>query len=66
MHHTTGEPRCDRSAECYAPIVAQIFTARHLEDAAAHIDSSIKLCISKRKPVYLGKKIRLFKSRFVV
>ncbi len=53
VHHTIGEANLYQSAQCFAPVVAETFVVRHLEDAAEMIDRAVTVCLARRKPVYL-------------
>ena len=53
MHHTIGTPYFNHSAECFESVVEKVFTVRQIEGASRTIDESLRLCVSRRKPVYL-------------
>ena len=53
MHHTTGTPYFNHSAECFESLVEKTFVVRHLDGATRSIDESFRLCLSRRRPVYL-------------
>jgi len=53
VHHTIGETDLYQSARCFAPVMAETFVVRHVEQAAAMIDRAITVCLARRKPVYL-------------
>lgn len=53
IHHSTGEQDFEQSARCFAPVVAGTFVVRRPEDAPAAIDAALRLCLDRKKPVYL-------------
>ncbi|KAJ1399795.1 thiamine diphosphate-binding protein, partial [Ochromonadaceae sp. CCMP2298] len=53
MHHTLGKTDFYQSGKCFEPITAGVFSIRHLSQAAGQIDEALRLCATRRKPVYL-------------
>lgn len=53
LHHTTGELDFTQVIEAFKPVVAATIVIRHPDDAALQIDEALRICLSKRKPVYL-------------
>lgn len=53
IHHSTGEPDFGQAARCFAPVVAGTYVVRRAADAPALIDEAVRVCLAKRKPVYL-------------
>jgi TPP-dependent 2-oxoacid decarboxylase len=53
IHHTLGEKDFYQTERCFAPVVAQTFNIRNIQDAPHLIDAAITTCLARRKPVYL-------------
>mmetsp|Transcript_24963 Transcript_24963/g.50100 ORF Transcript_24963/g.50100 Transcript_24963/m.50100 type:complete len:583 (+) Transcript_24963:80-1828(+) len=53
IHHTIGLPNMTQSSQCYEPVVEKVFVVRHLQEAQKFIDEAVRLCATKKKPVYL-------------
>eukprot|EP01039_Chlorochromonas_danica_P007297 gene7299-8075_t len=60
VHHTLGETDFYRSAKCFEPVTVGAFTVRYIREATKKIDEAVKLCITRRKPVYLEIACNLF------
>jgi pyruvate decarboxylase len=53
LHHTTGELDFSQVVDAFKPVVAATIVIKHPEDAAMQIDEALRICLSRRKPVYL-------------
>lgn len=53
VHHTLGDTDFYKSAKCFEPVTAGTFSVRYITEAVRKIEESIKLCLTRKKPVYL-------------
>lgn len=53
LHHTIGEFDFDQVSRAFSNVVEKVFLVRHLDDAAMQIDDALRLCLGRKKPVYL-------------
>eukprot|EP01031_Cornospumella_fuschlensis_P044213 gene44213-54059_t len=53
VHHTLGEVDFYVSSKCFEHVTAGSFCVRYYNEATKKIDEALKLCVSKKKPVYL-------------